>query len=127
MVPAEVEDSDDDDLAGAAVPDRTAAQCHLGPAPAARRAGHPGRAAVTALAASVRLTRLHLASRRTPESVLIMAVMAAALRIMLHWTPADGVYSVMVPLIVATAAAAVVSVTTRSPLGEPERATGRWL
>jgi hypothetical protein len=82
---------------------------------------------VTALAASVRLTRLHLASRRTPESVLIMAVMAAALRIMLHWTPADGVYSVMFPLIVATAAAAVVSVTTRSPLGEPERATGRWL
>ncbi len=33
----------------------------------------------------------------------------------------------MFPLTVATAAASVVSVTTRSPLGEPERATGRWL
>ena len=32
----------------------------------------------------------------------------------------------MFPLIVATAAS-VVSVTTHSPLGEPERATGRWL
>ena len=30
-----------------------------------------------------------------------------ALRVVLHWTPADGTYSVMFPLIVATAAAAV--------------------
>jgi hypothetical protein len=82
---------------------------------------------VSTLAASVRLTRLHLASRRAPESALVMAVVAAALRIVLHWTPADGTYSVMFPLIVATAAASVVSVTTRSPLGEPERATGQWL
>ena len=71
--------------------------------------------------------RLHLATRRAPESVLVLAGVAAALRIVLHWTPANGTYSVMFPLTVATAAASVVSVTTRSPLGEPERATGRWL
>ena len=79
------------------------------------------------MAASVRLTRLHLATRRAPESVLVLAVVAAALGIVLHWTPANGTYSVMFPLTVATAAASVVSLTTRSPLGEPELATGRWL
>lgn len=79
------------------------------------------------MAASVRLTRLHLSTRRAPESVLVLAGVAVPLRIVLHWTPASGTYSVMFPLIVATAAASVVSITTRSPLGEPERATGRWL
>ncbi len=82
---------------------------------------------MSAMAASFRLTRLHLASRRVPASLLALAVLAAALRIVLHWTPAAGSYSVTFPLIVAAAAAAVVSVTTRSPIGEPERATGRWL
>jgi len=82
---------------------------------------------MTTTAASFHLARLHLASRRVPASLLTLAAAAAALRIMLQWTPASGAYSVMFPLTVATAAASVVSVTTRSPLGEPERATGRWL
>jgi hypothetical protein len=82
---------------------------------------------MTTMAASVRLTRLHLATRRAPESVLVLAGVAAALRIVLHWTPASGTNSVMFPLIFATAAASVVSVTMYSPVGEPERATGRWL
>jgi hypothetical protein len=82
---------------------------------------------MTGIAASVRLTRLHLASRRVPASLLALAVVAVALRTVLHWTPAGGRHAVMVPLSVATAAAAVVSVTVRSPIGEPERATGRWL
>src|SRR5260370_39711349 len=77
------------------------------------------------MAASLRLTRLHLASRRVPASLLALAAVAAALRIGLHWTPAAGSDSVMFPLTVAAAAAAVVSVTTRSPIGEPERAHGR--
>lgn len=82
---------------------------------------------MTAMTASVRLTRLHLASRRVPASLLALAIVAAALRIVLHWTPASGAYSVQFPLILATAAASIVGVTTRSPIGEPERATGRWL
>src|SRR5260370_9480262 len=75
----------------------------------------------------LRLTRLHLASRRVPASLLALALVAAALRIVLHWTPAAGSYSVTFPLIAAAAAACVISMTTRSPIREPERATGRWL
>lgn len=80
-----------------------------------------------ALAASVRLARLHLASRRVPATLLVLAVLAAALRVLLHWTPASRSSAVVFPLTVATAAAAVVSVSMSSPIGEPERATGRWL
>jgi hypothetical protein len=79
---------------------------------------------VTSPAAAIRLTRLHLASRRLPASLLALVTVAAALRITLTWTPGAGPYSVMFPLIVTTAAAAVVSVTTHSPIGEAERATG---
>lgn len=82
---------------------------------------------MSTMAASFRLTRLHLASRRVPASLLALAVVAAALRFVLHWTPASGPHAVMFPLTAAAAAATVVSVTTRSPIGEPERATGRWL
>ena len=78
-------------------------------------------------ATALRLTRLHLASRRVPGSLLALAGLAAALRLVAYWTPAGGSYSVTVPLIVAAAAAALIGVTTRSPIGEPERATGRWL
>jgi hypothetical protein len=78
-------------------------------------------------AAPVRLTRLHLASRRVPAALAMLAVAGAALRAVLHWTPSSGAYSVVFPLIVETAAASVVAVAMRSPFGEPERATGRWL
>jgi hypothetical protein len=57
----------------------------------------------------------------------MLAVAGAALRAVLHWTPSSGAYSVVFPLIVETAAASVVAVAMRSPFGEPERATGRWL
>ena len=76
---------------------------------------------------SARLVGLHLVSRRVPASLLALAVAAVALRVVLRWTPASGAYAVMFPLIVATAAATAVSVTTHSPLGETERVTGRWL
>lgn len=75
----------------------------------------------------LRLTRLFWASRRVPASVGVLAAVGVALRVVLHWTPATGTYSVMFPLMVETAAASVVAVSTRSPFGEPERATGRWL
>ena len=60
---------------------------------------------MTSLAAAIRLTRLHLASRRLPASLLALVAVAAALRITLTWTPGAGPYSVMFPLIVTTAAA----------------------
>jgi hypothetical protein len=85
---------------------------------------------VTVVAAEpvrLQLIRLHLASRRVPADVGALAATGVALRIVLHWTPATGVYSVLFPLIVGTAAASVVAVSTRSPFGEPERATGRRL
>jgi hypothetical protein len=72
----------------------------------------------------MRLTWLHLASRRVPAALLALAFVAAALRVLLHWTPATGTYSVLYPLTLATAAASVISATSRSPFGEPERATG---
>jgi len=79
------------------------------------------------LTTTIRLARLHLVSRRVPASLVALAVVAVALRVALRWTPASGASSVMFPLIMAAAAAAVISVTTHSPLDEPERVTGSWL
>jgi hypothetical protein len=78
-------------------------------------------------AVPVRLVRLHAASRRVPNCLLVLAFLGVVLRIVLRWTPTSGVYAVQIPLTVETAAAATVGLTTRSPFGEPERATGRWL
>jgi hypothetical protein len=77
--------------------------------------------------ASLRLARLHAASRRVLTCLVVLAACAVALRIALHWLPRSGVYARQIPLIIETGAAAVIGVTTRSPFGEPERATGRWL
>jgi hypothetical protein len=49
------------------------------------------------------------------------------LRTALHWIPGSGVASRQLPLTIEAGAAAVIGVTTRSPFGEPERATGHWL
>ena len=76
---------------------------------------------------TIRLARLHLVSRRVPASLVALAVVAVALRVALRWTPASGASSVVFPLIMAAAAATVISATTHSPLGEPERVTGAWL
>ncbi len=81
---------------------------------------------MTALAGA-RLVRLHLASRRVLTCLLALAACAVALRTALHWIPGSGVASRQLPLTIEAGAAAVIGVTTRSPFGEPERATGRWL
>jgi hypothetical protein len=89
--------------------------------PAARvpRAGLPPRTAV-------RLVLLHLASRRIAAALAAVAACAVALRIALHWHwSAYG--ALQLPLIFETGCAAVIAVTTASPFGEPERATGRRL
>jgi hypothetical protein len=77
----------------------------------------------------VRLIWLHLRSRRVPTAVLALAVCGAVLRAALHWhwMFVSGRLSQQIPMIIGAGAAAAIVVTTHSPFGEPERATGRWL
>jgi hypothetical protein len=75
----------------------------------------------------MRLVLLHAASRRVLTCLIVLAACAVALRTALHWLPRTGVYSRQIPLTIEAGAAAVITVTTGSPFGEPERATGRWL
>jgi len=86
------------------------------------REARPGRPPLPGL----RLVRLHLASRRVPAALAAVAACAVALRIALHW-PWDTYGALQLPLVFEACSAAVIAVTTASPLGEPERATGRWL
>ena len=76
--------------------------------------------------AGVRLVRLHATSRRVPAAAAAIAACALALRIALtgHW---DSYGALQLPLVFETAAAIAITVTVASPLGEPERITGRWL
>lgn len=74
----------------------------------------------------LRLARLHLASRQAPAALAAIAACAIALRIALHW-PWNTYGALQLPLIFETGCAAAVAITTASPFGEPERATGRWL
>ncbi len=71
----------------------------------------------------LRLARLHLVSRRAPAALAAIAACAGGLRIALtwHW---DAYGALQLPLIFEAGVAAVIAVTTGSPLGEPERATG---
>ena len=58
----------------------------------------------------------------------MLAGCAVTLRITLHWAPSGtGVPARQLPLLIEAAAAAAIGVVSRSPFGEPERATGRWL
>jgi hypothetical protein len=59
--------------------------------------------------------------------VIGLALTGFTLRLVLRWTPASGLYSVLFPVIVAAGAASITSVTTRSPFGDAERASGAYL
>ena len=72
-----------------------------------------------------RFVRLHLESRRVLAALVLMAACGAVFQGVLRWHGSHG--SLQVPLIIEAAAAAIVAVTTHSPFGESERATGRWL
>ena len=76
--------------------------------------------------AGARLVRLYATSRRVPAAVTAVAACAVVLRIALagHW---DTYGALQLPLVFETAAATAITVTVASPLGEPERLTGRWL
>ena len=74
----------------------------------------------------MRLLRLYAASRRVPVAIGAIAACAVGLRIALtgHW---DSYGALQLPLVFEAGAAAAITITTASPLGEPERVTGRWL
>jgi hypothetical protein len=78
---------------------------------------------------SPRLAWLHLRSRRVPGAMLALAVCGTVLRaaVRWNWTFNSGPLAQQVPMIIEAGAAVAVVVTTHSPFGEPERATGRWL
>ena len=77
----------------------------------------------------VRRAWLFLASRRVPATLAALAALGLAMRATLewHWSLGSGSGAQSVPLLIEGGAAAVIAVTTHSPFGEPERATGRWL
>ena len=76
---------------------------------------------------SVRLIRLHAIGRGVPGALLMLAVCAVGLRIILRWAAAGTGGARPLPLLFEALAASVVGMTFRSPFGEAERATGRWL
>ncbi len=78
------------------------------------------------LPGGTRLVRLHAISRRVPAAVAAIAACALGLRLALigHW---DSYGALQLPLVFEAASAMAITITTASPLGEPERAGGRWL
>jgi hypothetical protein len=90
------------------------------------RAARPGQSRTRA---GLRLVRLYLASRRVPAALAALAVCGAVLRAALqwHWMPSSGNGAQQLPALLEAGTASVIAVTTYSPFGEPERATGRWL
>jgi hypothetical protein len=79
--------------------------------------------------AAARLGWLHLRSRRAPAAVLAMAVCGAVLRAALawNWMFTSGPLAQQLPMVIEAGAVVAVVVTTHSPFGETEQATGRWL
>jgi hypothetical protein len=86
------------------------------------RAARPGRLAV-------RLAWLHLRSRRAPAALAALLACGAALWAALryHWWLGTGSAAGELAMIIEGCAAAIIAVTTYSPFGDPERATGRRL
>jgi hypothetical protein len=106
----------------------TAAEVKTPPVPPTSPAGAATASAARLLTAGARLAWLHLRSRRAPAAVLALAVCGVALRAVLHWQlTSGGATAQQIPMIIEGGAAVVIAVTTHSPFGEAERATGRWL
>jgi hypothetical protein len=95
-------------------------------APAARPAQTRLPTPLRSARARLRLLRLHLLSRRVPAALAALAACAVGLRFALHWHW-DTYGALQLPLIFETGCAAVITLVTASPLGEPERVTGRRL
>jgi hypothetical protein len=76
-----------------------------------------------------RLAWLHLRSRRVPAALAALLACGVALWASLHyhWWLGTGNAADELPMILQGCAAGIIAVTTYSPFGEPERATGRRL
>jgi hypothetical protein len=100
----------------------TAGTAHKMPATAPDRKARPAWPPRVGL----RLLRLHAASRRVPAVTAAIAACAIGLRTALigHW---DTYGALQLPLVFEAGCAAAIAITTASPIGEPERVTGRWL
>ncbi len=74
----------------------------------------------------MRLVRLHAISRRVPAAGAAIGACALGLRLALigQW---DSYGALQLPLVFEAASAAAITITTASPLGEPERADAGWL
>src|SRR5260370_33368483 len=73
---------------------------------------------------------LYVVSRRVPAALCLLAALGAILAVALHWhwSIAGGPAArQVVPLVIESRAAAVIATATYGPLGESERAAGRWL
>jgi hypothetical protein len=104
----------------------TAAEVKTPPLPLTSSAG--AASAARRLAAGGRLAWLHLRSRRVPSALLALALCGGALRAVLHWhLMSGGALTQQGPMVIEAGAAVVIAMTTHSPFGEAERATGRWL
>jgi hypothetical protein len=79
------------------------------------------------LPAGIRLTWLHLRTRRVPAGIVALAAGGVVLRAALNWHWESSSDPQQFPMTVEAGAAAVIAVTTHGPFGEVERATGRWL
>ncbi|HTU73825.1 MAG TPA: hypothetical protein VMG38_09935 [Trebonia sp.] len=75
-----------------------------------------------------RLAWLHARSRRVVAALigLLACGVVLSLGLNFHWFSAADA-AVEVPMLLEAGAAAIIVVTTHSPFGEPEQATGRWL
>ena len=92
------------------------------------RGTEPGRAELPRLRlGGLRLVRLHVASRGAPVALAVLAACGVVLRAALHWNWVPHPDPQQLPLALEAGTAMVIAVATRSPFGEPERATGRWL
>ncbi len=78
---------------------------------------------------AARLAWLHLRSRRVPGALVALLACGVALwsSLSYHWWLGAGNAAYELPMILEGCAAGIIAVTTHSPFGEPERATGRWL
>ncbi len=75
---------------------------------------------------AARLTWLHLRSRRAPAALAALLTCGVALwsALRYHWWLGTGNAADELPMTLQGCAAGIIAVTTHSPFGEPERATG---
>jgi hypothetical protein len=84
---------------------------------------------VRRIRSAARLAWLHLRCRRVPAALVALAGCGVFLWASLayHWWLGAGPKAGEMPMMMEGCAAAIIAVATYTPLGETERATGRWL